>query len=150
MGRAVEGLTTLPPDVAFAWGVAVLAAIMLLYETLGGFRAVAWTDVIQGGILAVGFFVLLALIFVEYGSLEVTTRKLAEIAPAKVLPPKAKITALVWSGRNLPKLVQGKPRFSSGIYNCAAMITPTSMPTTPQMTAMMENCRTTVSLYITA
>ncbi|MBL9180509.1 MAG: sodium:solute symporter family protein [Verrucomicrobiaceae bacterium] len=89
MGRAVEGLTTLPPDVAFAWGVAVLAAIMLLYETLGGFRAVAWTDVIQGGILAVGFFVLLALIFIEYGSLEVTTRKLAEIAPAKVLPPKA-------------------------------------------------------------
>jgi SSS family solute:Na+ symporter/sodium/pantothenate symporter len=70
MGRAVEGLTTLPPDTAFAWGVGVLAAVMLLYETLGGFRAVAWTDMIQGGILAVGFVVLMALIFVEYGSLE--------------------------------------------------------------------------------
>lgn len=89
MGRAVEGLTTLPPETAFAWGVAVLALIMLAYETLGGFRAVAWTDVIQGGVLAIGFFVLLALIFAEYGSLEVTTRKLAEMAPAKVLPPKA-------------------------------------------------------------
>jgi hypothetical protein len=27
------------------------------------------------------------------------------------------------------------------------MNTPTNMPTTPQTTAMMENCRTTVSLY---
>ena len=89
MGRAVEGLTTLPPETAFAWGVAVLALIMLAYETLGGFRAVAWTDVIQGGVLAIGFVVLLSLIFAEYGSLEVTTRKLAEMAPAKVLPPKA-------------------------------------------------------------
>ena len=89
MGRSVEGLTTLPPDMAFAWGVAVLAAIILLYETLGGFRAVAWTDVIQGGILVIGFFVLLGLIFAEYGSLEVTTRKLMEIAPQKVRPPAA-------------------------------------------------------------
>jgi SSS family solute:Na+ symporter len=89
MGRAVEGLTTLPPDTAFAWGVGVLAAVMLLYETLGGFRAVAWTDVIQGGILAIGFVVLMALIFVEYGSLEASTMKLAQAAPAKVLPPKA-------------------------------------------------------------
>lgn len=95
MGRAVEGLTTLPPETAFAWGVAVLALIMLAYETLGGFRAVAWTDVIQGGVLAIGFFVLLALIFAEYGSLEVTTRKLAEMAPAKVLPPKA-VEARSW------------------------------------------------------
>lgn len=89
MGRAVEGLTTLPPDTAFAWGVGVLAAVMLLYETLGGFRAVAWTDMIQGGILAIGFVVLMALIFVEYGSLEASTLKLAQAAPAKVLPPKA-------------------------------------------------------------
>jgi Na+/proline symporter len=35
---------------AFLWGVVVLAAIMLVYETMGGFRAVAWTDVIQGGV----------------------------------------------------------------------------------------------------
>jgi SSS family solute:Na+ symporter/sodium/pantothenate symporter len=82
MGRAVEGLTTLPPETAFAWGVAVLALIMLAYETLGG-------------VLAIGFFVLLSLIFAEYGSLEVTTRKLAEMAPAKVLPPKA-VEARSW------------------------------------------------------
>jgi SSS family solute:Na+ symporter/sodium/pantothenate symporter len=89
MGRVVEGLTTLPPETAFLWGVVVLAGIMLVYETMGGFRAVAWTDVIQGGVLALGFAVLLVLIFKEYGSMEQTTRTLLKIAPEKVLPPKA-------------------------------------------------------------
>lgn len=89
MGRAVEGLTTLHPETAFAWGVVILAAIMLVYETMGGFRAVAWTDVIQGGVLALGFAVLLVLIFKEYGSMEETTRKLLQSAPEKVLPPKS-------------------------------------------------------------
>ncbi len=37
MGRAVEGLTTFDPDLAFAYGVVFLAAIMLVYELLGGF-----------------------------------------------------------------------------------------------------------------
>ncbi|HRH96505.1 MAG TPA: sodium:solute symporter family protein, partial [Prosthecobacter sp.] len=89
MGRVVEGLTTLHPETAFLWGVVVLAAIMLVYETMGGFRAVAWTDVIQGGVMALGFAVLLVLIFKEYGSMAETTRKLLATAPEKVLPPKA-------------------------------------------------------------
>ncbi len=89
MGRVVEGLTTVHPETAFLWGVVVLAAIMLVYETMGGFRAVAWTDVIQGGVMALGFAVLLMLIFTQYGSMAETTRKLLVTAPEKVLPPKA-------------------------------------------------------------
>lgn len=89
MGRAVEGLTTLHPETAFLWGVVILAAIMLVYETMGGFRAVAWTDMIQGGVLALGFIVLLVLIFAEYGTLAETTRLLLQTAPEKVLPPQA-------------------------------------------------------------
>ena len=48
---------------------------------------------------------------------------------------------LVW-----PELNLGLPWTSFGQTSCAAIITPTNMPTTPQTTAMMENCRTTVSL----
>ncbi len=90
MGRAVEGLTSLPPETAFFWGVILLAGIMLLYETLGGFRAVAWTDLIQGGILAVGFAVLLALAFQTFGSPRETTLLLLENSPEKALPPSGK------------------------------------------------------------
>lgn len=88
MGRAVEGLTSIDPSIAFAWGVIILAGIMLLYETLGGFRAVAWTDLIQGGILAVGFGLLLILIFFTFGSPTDTTEKILAQAPEKALPPK--------------------------------------------------------------
>lgn len=88
MGRAVEGLTSFEPQLAFAYGVIGLAAIMLVYETLGGFRAVAWTDVIQGGILATGFAVLLVLIFREFGSPAETTALLLDHSPEKAHPPE--------------------------------------------------------------
>lgn len=89
MGRAFQGLTDLDPVKAFAWGVLLLAAIMLLYETLGGFRAVAWTDVIQGSVLMVGFGILLVLVFAKFGSpQEAAMRLLAdENSRAKILPP---------------------------------------------------------------
>ena len=51
-------MTDIDPD-GVRGGVILLAVIMLVYETLGGFRAVAWTDMIQGGILMVGFKILL-------------------------------------------------------------------------------------------
>lgn len=91
MGRAVEGLTSIDPDRAFAIGVIGLASIMLLYEMLGGFRAVAWTDVLQGGVLGIGFLTLLVLIFFEFGSPAETTALLFEHSPEKVVPPEGKL-----------------------------------------------------------
>ncbi|MEM1442236.1 MAG: sodium:solute symporter family protein [Verrucomicrobiota bacterium] len=88
MGRAVEGLSSLDPVKAFAYGVIGLATIILIYESLGGFRAVAWTDVIQGTVLAVGFAILLVIIFTQMGSPAETTRKLLEHSPEKALPPE--------------------------------------------------------------
>ncbi|MCF8719566.1 sodium:solute symporter family protein [Nitrospina gracilis] len=72
-------------------GVVGLALIMLVYESLGGMRSVAWTDVIQGGILMVGFIILLFLAFGHLGSLTAALDTLAT-NPAtrfKVEPPTA-------------------------------------------------------------
>ncbi len=89
MGRALEGLTRLPPETAYFYGVIVLALIMVIYETLGGLRAVAWTDVIQGVLLLAGFAVLVVMLFDRYGSLATTTESLlaAESTRSKVMPP---------------------------------------------------------------
>ncbi len=90
MGRALQGLTTMPPQTAYIVGVVLLALIMVVYETLGGFRAVAWTDVLQGTILMIGFGVLMILIWTQYGGIAETTQKLlagTESDRAKVLPP---------------------------------------------------------------
>ncbi len=93
MGNAIEGLTTIDPKVAYTAGVIILALIIVVYETLGGFRAVAWTDVIQGSVLLVGFSLLLILVLREFGSLEQATKIVAARSPAKVAAPN-------WLGSN--------------------------------------------------
>jgi SSS family solute:Na+ symporter/sodium/pantothenate symporter len=91
MGRAMEGLAGGQAVQAYNYGVVLLALIMVIYGTLGGLRAVAWTDAIQGAILMVGFLILIALLFDQHGSLEAATRTILasehpEIA-ARARPP---------------------------------------------------------------
>ncbi|MDG2316886.1 MAG: sodium:solute symporter family protein [Gammaproteobacteria bacterium] len=78
MGRALQGLAG-PSygDQAYNYGVVGLALVMLIYGTLGGIRAIAWTDVIQGSILMISFFVLLLLLFDQFGPLSAATEKIA-------------------------------------------------------------------------
>lgn len=91
MGRAFQGLTDWDPVKAYQYGVVILALIMVVYETLGGMRAIAWTDAIQGTFLLVGFAVLLVLVFDRFGSLEVATQKIIsnQETVAKAAPPTA-------------------------------------------------------------
>jgi SSS family solute:Na+ symporter/sodium/pantothenate symporter len=89
MGRALQGLM---PQVegAYVYGVITLALIIVVYETLGGFRAVVWTDVIQGSILLVGLLILLVLACLTLGSPAAATAKIVADTPgglAKVVPP---------------------------------------------------------------
>ncbi len=78
MGRAMQGLAHDSGTTAYAGGVVVLALIMVIYGTLGGLRAVAWTDALQGAILGVGFLLLLGLLFERFGPLEQATRLIIE------------------------------------------------------------------------
>lgn len=89
MGRALQGLTDADPLHAYIAGVVILALIIVVYETLGGFRAVAWTDVIQGSVLLVGFFLLLGLVSYEFGPIGDAIRRLAETHPEKIQAPDA-------------------------------------------------------------
>ncbi len=43
-----------PGTNAFEIGAGLLAAITMVYVTIGGMRSVAWTDVVQGGLLVAG------------------------------------------------------------------------------------------------
>ncbi len=92
MGRALEGLAG--PELGptyYVRGIIILAIVMVIYETLGGLRAVAWTDCIQGLILLFGFAMLIAMVLQKYGPLEgATTAILANPATqAKAAPPSA-------------------------------------------------------------
>lgn len=53
--------------VGFAEGILWLALVIVIYETLGGLRSVAWTDVLQGIILLTGCLVIFGAIFAHFG-----------------------------------------------------------------------------------
>ncbi|MCR9097931.1 MAG: sodium:solute symporter family protein [bacterium] len=79
--------------VPYEAGVVGLAFVILFYETLGGMRAVAWTDAAQGIAMLVGLSALLVWLLGESGGLEAITRAVAEKAPEKVATPTARMNA---------------------------------------------------------
>ena len=77
MGHVTAQVTggTIP----FEAGVVGLALVVLFYETLGGMRAVAWTDAAQGILMLLGLATLLAWILGEAGGLEAVSRSVAAV-----------------------------------------------------------------------
>ena len=55
--------------IGFSEGIIFMAIIMVVYETLGGMRSVAWTDAIQGVLLFVGVIIIFSVITLHYGTL---------------------------------------------------------------------------------
>jgi len=70
-------------------GVVGMAAMILFYETLGGMRAVAWTDAAQGVLMLVGLGALLGWLLGEAGGLGELTRQLSALRPELVAVPDA-------------------------------------------------------------
>ena len=67
MGHVVAGIAG---NLIPYWiGVLLLVLVIIVYETLGGLRAVAWTDVAQGSMLLIGLFGLLLCRRTRAGSL---------------------------------------------------------------------------------
>ena len=90
MGRAMQGMAGGDSSLAYTSGVIVLALIMVVYGTLGGLRAVAWTDAVQGSVLFIGFILLISTLVVKFGPLSVATAGILDSpASAKVILPDA-------------------------------------------------------------
>ena len=121
MGLLLQGMTTFEPQTAFVAGVILLAVIMLVYETLGGFRAVAWTDVIQGGILMVGFAILLFVVLDHFGGLAKSFETLKEAKPEKVAAPDA-LTIRRWFSYIVVVGIGGADRKSTRLNSSHALI----------------------------
>ncbi len=89
MGTAFAGLSN--GGIPIETGVIGLALVMLVYESLGGMRSVAWTDVFQGGVLFVGFALLMILVLTQEAGLASAIETLASQPETqhKVNPPDA-------------------------------------------------------------
>ena len=85
MGHVTEGLTggALP----YWAGVVLLTLVIGIYESIGGMRAVAWTDCVQGIMLLVGLSGLLLTVAPTPAHLAEVTAAIAAEAPEKVAVP---------------------------------------------------------------
>ena len=81
MGHVVAGISG---NLVPYWvGVLVLVTVIIVYETLGGLRAVAWTDVVQGAMLLIGLSGLLYAVAPGPASWQALTDWLNANAPEK-------------------------------------------------------------------
>ncbi|NIV94526.1 sodium:solute symporter family protein [candidate division KSB1 bacterium] len=112
MGHVVAGLSG--KVIPYWGGVVFLALIIIVYETLGGMRAVAWTDFIQGLMLLLGLMGLLIAAVPDIKSLRVVTEWIAANVPEKAVVPSWSIirtwisTVLLvgFSGAVYPQAIQ--------------------------------------------
>ncbi len=80
--RLFEGATGLPYHV----GLTIFAVTVVLYTTVGGFRAVVLTDVMQGIVMLMGTTALLAGIVHAGGGMAPIIQKMAAIDPGLITP----------------------------------------------------------------
>lgn len=86
MGQAISGLTA--GVIPYIYGVLFLVVIMLVYEWMGGMKAVALADFVNGVVILAGVIGFLFLAWSNFGSLGDATEYLAATAPEKVgVPP---------------------------------------------------------------
>jgi solute:Na+ symporter, SSS family len=73
--------------ISFSTAIMSLALIMVIYESLGGMRAVAWTDMIQGLILLIGSLIIFFAIDSAYGGIGHMLEQVRATRPAFWAPP---------------------------------------------------------------
>ncbi len=95
--------------VGFAQGIIVLSLIMVIYETLGGMRSVAWTDVIQGVLLLMGVMLIFIVIQLEYGGMSESAHFIKNNNPEFFIPPN-------WAEKRLWLSTIGLAFFGISVY----------------------------------
>ncbi len=85
MGHVTAGLSG--GAVPYWVGVVLLTLVVIVYETVGGMRAVAWTDCVQGIMLLIGLVGLLLAVVPTPAHLGELTAAVAAAAPEKVAVP---------------------------------------------------------------
>ena len=116
MGHAFAGLTD--GRIPYWLGVVGGAVVILIYELMGGMRAVAWTDALQGILLMLGLLIVGVLLLDVVGSPAEVLERVATVAPEKVAVPSL-ISSALWLS-NLLLLGLGAPLYPQAIQRIYA------------------------------
>lgn len=66
-------------EASYLLGLFLFSVMVILYTSFGGFRAVVWTDILQGVVMFLGVLVLLVLVLSQVGGLANATQQMAEM-----------------------------------------------------------------------
>lgn len=116
LGHAFSGITG--NEELYVYGVFFGGLVVLGYELLGGMRAVAWTDALQGVMLGSGVLLILVLLVAEVGGPATVIAGIAAQEPAKVASPSLQV-CLLWVS-NFLLLGLGAPLYPMAIQRIYA------------------------------
>ncbi len=116
LGAAFSGLTH--GQIPYWMGVVGGGAVVLAYVLMGGMRAVAWTDVLQGSLLVIGVLVILVMVWMEVGSPTSVVRTVQLLRPEMVANPNLE-TCFFWLS-NFFLLALGAPLYPQAIQRVYA------------------------------
>lgn len=91
--RGLPWIGETSPDYLFC--LSIFAVAVISYTAFGGFRAVVWTDVMQGFVMAAGVIILLILTLNQVGGLNRATEQLAEMTPPEFGTAQLQVSAPV-------------------------------------------------------
>lgn len=80
LGNAMPGSVS----AEYTLGLLLFAVLVVIYTTFGGFRAVVWTDILQGFVMIVGVMIMLVLALSQVGGLANATRSMDAMTPPKL------------------------------------------------------------------
>lgn len=122
MGHAVSGITE--GQISYAAGVLFLALVVVLYESVGGMRAVAWTDTVQGFIMCIALLFLGGWLLTEHSDLAALPTRILADAPEKISPPNWELCA-TWASSIFIIGVGGSmyPQAIQRIYSAVSTLT---------------------------
>ncbi|NOY43104.1 MAG: hypothetical protein GXP26_14890 [Planctomycetes bacterium] len=80
----IEDTFNLQFDYAYEVSLIIFAVVVIFYTSYGGFRAVVWTDVMQGIVMGLGVLVLIPIVLNKTGGLEKATKTLAQQPPMAI------------------------------------------------------------------
>lgn len=67
---------------SYIWGLLLFGLIVIIYTTVGGFKAVVTTDTIQGLVMVLGAIILFCTVIYQAGGFDSLTAKMNEVAPS--------------------------------------------------------------------
>lgn len=89
MATIVSNVTSLVPwlgdsDPEYLLGLLLFSVMVVAYTSVGGFRAVVWTDILQGFVMFAGVFVMLVLVLQQVGGPANASRSLHDMQPPRL------------------------------------------------------------------